>query len=207
MENNLIKYENITYGRKFNDMGQVIKEYHKISNDSQNIKEIIECKIGIDANILIQAIINKTFRQLLKDNIGKDFPYTNNKFKNETINVLCYKYKYEQNKSIEEFRKLELELKIGLLNVEVEDITKGLQLRDNILKSGIKIRKKANFLIDCIGVMNFVRNGITDFFCNDEDLIKGCKNQKIQLNFISLAPSNEKIIKEFFRSYRFKKKR
>tara|TARA_Y100000310_G_scaffold167136_1_gene166890 strand:- start:1787 stop:2455 length:669 start_codon:yes stop_codon:yes gene_type:complete len=199
MSEDKLNFIKTTTTKKIDSKGNVVAEGSKTIEGSIDLKNIKDSKIGIDSNMLTSAILSPDFKKILIENMGEDSPHTTHKCRMETIGNIKYKLKITYPQAKIKFDILQKEIKLRFLNLENNDFTNGKNLFNKIKSSGIKIKKIKTFLADCVNVTILLRNGITTFFCNDEDLAKGCKNQKISMEFISLATSNEKIIKNFYK--------
>ncbi|MDO8517433.1 MAG: hypothetical protein Q7S33_04905 [Nanoarchaeota archaeon] len=80
-----ILFKETKSGTKLNDKGELISQYQRKVENLVDIKDVENNKIGIDANIMTSAILNKDFKEIIIQNMGKDFPYTTESCKKETI--------------------------------------------------------------------------------------------------------------------------
>ncbi|MDO8517434.1 MAG: hypothetical protein Q7S33_04910 [Nanoarchaeota archaeon] len=99
----------------------------------------------------------------------------------------------------EKFEELKKDISLNILEFKEEDYIAGRNFFNEVLSSGMKIKKINTFLIDCVNICILLRNKIQVFFSNDEDLKKVCKRFNKNIEVISIAESNEKVIKNFFR--------
>lgn len=198
MENE-ISFEGITSGKKFDKDGNLIKEYNKKIGEVVNIESFKEGKICIDSNMMTLAILKLEFKKLLIENKGDDTPFTTESFKKESISNLSKIKRIPKEEAKKEFEIFEKEIGLRRIEFKEEYYTEGSKLFSDVLKSGIRIKKKSTFLSDCVNLVTIKHNNVSTLFSNDEDLEKVCKNFIKSIKIVKIPLDSTKIIKDYFK--------
>ncbi|MAG01870.1 hypothetical protein CMI42_00895 [Candidatus Pacearchaeota archaeon] len=160
-------------------------------------------EICLDSMIITSAILDEDFKRLLIQNIRKDISYTTQVCRKECVGNLIEKLKIKREVAESKFKEFENEISLRYLEFKEEYYSEGTKLFSDILLLGLKIKKKSTLLKDCLNIITLLKNDIKIFFSNDEDLEKACKRLNIDIEFIRIADSSEKVVKDFFRQFKF----
>lgn len=197
-----ISFEGLVSGEKFDKEGNLLTEYNKKTEGIIDINKISEKnKVCIDANMMTSAILNLDFKRVLIQNIGKDFPYTTEICRKETIGNIQKDLRINWKEAEEKFEEFGKDISLNFLDFKEEYIEEGYEFFEKVISSGMKIKNLRTFKKDCINVITILRNNVNVFFCNDEELANVCKRFKIKIEFIPISLSDRKIIKEFWKQY------
>ncbi len=160
-------------------------------------------KICIDTQILTLSILNDNFKNILKDNIMGDYPFTTILCKNESIGNLMHILNINWKEASKKFESLKTELKLDIIDYRQEHLQKGKELYEKVLNSNLFIKNKKTLLVDCVNLFVILENKIKIYFSNDEDLSKICRTFHINLDFVRISDSTNKTIKDAFDKPKF----
>jgi len=194
-----IIFEKKILSQKLDKNGNVLEEYNKETSEAVDIQDIDKHKVCVDANMMTQAILNSDFKTILIQNVGSDFPYTTGACRGETIGNIKYELKISWDEAKRKFEDFKNKISLKFLNFKEGYYDEGQKLFDKVTSSGFKIQNKKTFLKDCVNIITILKNEVSIFFCNDEELEKACKKFGIKIKFIRISPSGTKLIKDFWR--------
>lgn len=205
MEKNELYLKSRTFGEAIDKDGKVIKEFNKQTSNIFNVEEIENNKVGIDAMMMTHAILKSDFKFFLKSQMGKDFPYTTGICKKETIGNLVKLLKISYKKAKNKFSVFEKEINLKYLPYKPEYYDEANKFFNEVKKS-MRIKNLRTFRKDCVNIIILKDNNISEFFSNDEELEKACKKFNKKINFVKIADSSEKVIKNWRQQTYFKKR-
>lgn len=148
-------------------------------------------KIGLDANVLVDFVLNPLTLQFIFEKIINSELFTCSICKKEAINILKDKYKKEQAE--QEIDNLISLLKIKLLYPTNKDYMDGSQILENF--ESIGAHEPDVFILAC-----FKNNNVTDVLSINNDFLKTAKAIGLTAKKVdTMDKINEKMFKNLFK--------